>query len=927
MKQSDFLLGVCRKLVALLIITMLNVSVVWADDVAGVNALLDRIEQAYANRDAHALSACLSDDFVAVVDLPNRASGAIVFNKSSILRALGDRFAKGTSQQTHRFIQRDMMLRGPMAVMRVVTQDKWPYGQTQTFKGFRIAVNEQGTWRMLLALPLFFRPTVMVTEVFPGSRAARMGLQVGDIITFYAGQKFEAASEFASAIHQHANDPPGTAFLLKTTRQGKEITYNVGPGTLGIRLESRLLPDDGAEMIGAEKPHPVKEAARRIGEAIRRQDVEAGLSECSPNGFVFFLAGETGGEVQIIGARDARERLPQYWQRASQFIDYGSLQLEESRAIVKGNVGLVACRWRLETAGHQTMRIVEVQAYACENGRWRFIADLPLGGGFDIGLDPPLLSGTKAREKGNAPQGPRIASGLDTVLLSNFDSGDDLLVPPLFPNSRWQGGRGNQKAASMCEVERNNGAARTQSCLKWTYHTKGTWVNAGLLLSGSWNQSVDLSQYDSVSFYIKGRGERGCNFKIQTAPWKGKVLTGAAVPIKVTSEWQKVVIDLKTEPKFKGLNLTKTYTIEFVDWAPEYASNVVWIDEIMLHRSAAAKVERLSIPRKVLAFYYPWYGNPKVKDGSQRWSHWEGVDEAKKQISTSTHYPLLGAYDSHSPDLIAQHCIWAKHAGVDGLIVSWWGKGGFEDQAVERILKGCKDAGLQMTVYYEAVPSPKNAKSAAKDVLYVLNRYGSHPAWLKVDGKPVIFVYGRALGEIGLKGWREAIAEVNNNYPSGAVFIGDQISQKAARVFDGLHTYNPVGHLQGKNPEQVKTWAKATYSKWVETAASQGRISTLTIIPGYDDTKIRKPGLKVERFNGDLYRAQWEEAIAAAPHWVLITSWNEWHEGSDIEPSVEHGGKYLNITAEFAKRFKSNPSLKRRVDTNVRANLEATAYY
>ena len=291
------------------------------------------------------------------------------------------------------------------------------------------------------------------------------------------------------------------------------------------------------------------------------------------------------------------------------------------------------------------------------------------------------------------------------------------------------------------------------------------------------------------------------------------------------------------------------------------------------------------------------------------------MDQARKRIQNSTHYPLLGAYDSHSPTLIAKHCTWAKHAGVDGFIISWWGKGTFEDQAVERILKGCKDAGLQMTVYYEAIPSLKNAKLAAADVLYVLNRYGSHPAWLKVEGKPVVFIYGRAVGEIGLKGWREAIAEVNNNYPSGAVFIGDQMSRRAARIFDGVHTYITAGSLQGKTPEQATAWAKATYSGWVELAAAQGRISTLTVIPGYDDTKIRKPGLKVERFNGDVYRAQWEEAIAADPHWVLITSWNEWHEGSDIEPSVEHGGKYLNITAEFAKRFKNNPSLKHRANT------------
>lgn len=353
-----------------------------------------------------------------------------------------------------------------------------------------------------------------------------------------------------------------------------------------------------------------------------------------------------------------------------------------------------------------------------------------------------------------------------------------------------------------------------------------------------------------------------------------------------------------------------------VDLETECASNVVWIDEIALQSSDEEKMVNHKSPRKVLAFYYPWYGNPKVKDGSGRWFHWEKVDEEKKEISASTHYPLLGAYDSHSPAVIAQHCTWAKQAGVDGFIASWWGKGSFEDQAIDRILKGCENAGLQMTIYYESVSHPQNARSAAEDVLYILKRYSSHPAWLKVEGKPVVFIYSRALGQIGLKGWREAIADVNTSYPLGVVCIGDQISRRAARIFDGLHTYITAGDLQGKDPEQAKAWANAKFPGWVRTATAQRRISTLTVIPGYNDTKIRNPGLKVERFDGELYRAQWEEAIAANPDWILITSWNEWHEGSDIEPSVEYGETYLDITAEFARKFKNQRSLNHQTNTS-----------
>jgi Glycosyltransferase WbsX len=35
----------------------------------------------------------------------------------------------------------------------------------------------------------------------------------------------------------------------------------------------------------------------------------------------------------------------------------------------------------------------------------------------------------------------------------------------------------------------------------------------------------------------------------------------------------------------------------------------------------------------------------------------------------------------------------------------------------------------------------------------------------------------------------------------------------------------------------------------------------------------------------------------------LITSWNEWHEGSEIEPSVQYGSTFLDATAEFSREF------------------------
>jgi len=325
-----------------------------------------------------------------------------------------------------------------------------------------------------------------------------------------------------------------------------------------------------------------------------------------------------------------------------------------------------------------------------------------------------------------------------------------------------------------------------------------------------------------------------------------------------------------------------------------------------LHATAEAAEGTGGVPKLVLAFYYPWYGNPSYKDGSGRWSHWSGVEERAKRIGSSTHYPVLGPYDSHSPSVIDRHCQWAKQAGVDAFIASWWGHGSFSARALPKLLDVCAKRGLAATIYYEKVPGSRTVAATAKDIVALLERHAVHPGWLRVGGKPVLFIYGRAIGQLGVDRWAEVIEQVNSRFRGGALFIGDRPRPEAARVFDGIHTYNLAGALRDKDLDTVADLVRKRYRNWVQLAAKRHRICALTVIPGYDDTKIRHPGLKVPRRDGQLYRLLWQEAIAAKPHWVLITSWNEWHEGSEIEPSLQYGEQYLKLTAEFSAKFKAD---------------------
>jgi glycoprotein endo-alpha-1,2-mannosidase len=311
----------------------------------------------------------------------------------------------------------------------------------------------------------------------------------------------------------------------------------------------------------------------------------------------------------------------------------------------------------------------------------------------------------------------------------------------------------------------------------------------------------------------------------------------------------------------------------------------------------AAAQRAAAADRQVLAFYYPWYATPA---GSGRWLHWQGPHGQAPRQSPTLNHPARGLYDSHDPAVIAAHVREAKAAGITALIVSWWGIGSFEDGAMPLLLEAAKSAGLHVTVYLEQ--QKDGAAGAARDIAYLRKTYGGHPAWLAVGARPVLFLYLQALRDLPARDWRQAAGD--------AFLVGDVSPRETADFtrwapfMDGIHVYVPAPYIKGMTPAQMGAWADRTYPAWQKMAGS--KLFCATVIPGFDDTLVpgrAVPRPTVARHDGGTYRALWNAAIRHRADWVVVTSFNEWHEGSEIEPSREHGDRYLQLTAAASRRF------------------------
>ena len=199
----------------------------------------------------------------------------------------------------------------------------------------------------------------------------------------------------------------------------------------------------------------------------------------------------------------------------------------------------------------------------------------------------------------------------------------------------------------------------------------------------------------------------------------------------------------------------------------------------------------------------------------------------------------------------------------------------------------------------------------SNEVIYIIEKYANSDVFLKVDGKPVIFFY-TTMSYSSLI-WEKITEKIKTEHD--CFLIADIVPTPEPRSelfasFDGIHIYNPTYFINVQKQFTIDSKSLGTiadiYKAMSITAKGYNKLCALTVIPGYDDRVIREPGILIERDNGQTYDYLWQKSLNADADWILITSFNEWHEGSEIEPSQQYGDYYIERTNYWAQIFKDN---------------------
>ncbi len=287
----------------------------------------------------------------------------------------------------------------------------------------------------------------------------------------------------------------------------------------------------------------------------------------------------------------------------------------------------------------------------------------------------------------------------------------------------------------------------------------------------------------------------------------------------------------------------------------------------------------------VLAFYYAWFDQ-------NTWTSDQAVDlPAEPYISTDR-------------AVIERHVRQAQNAGINAFVQSWYGPQETNNQTetnFRTLLDVAAAFGFKAAVDVETTgPFFGDAASVSNALTTLLSGHAQHPAYLRYQGKPVVFFWRQQ--RFSIDEWAAIRNQVDPNRSSFWIAEGVDIDYQA--VFDGHHLYSIA--WADSPASQLAKWGDRVRA--YETGNQVDRLWVATVMPGYNDTKLpRADAFAVPRRNGDYYRETWQGAVASQPDMLIITSFNEWPEGTHIEPSAAYGNLYLDITRDLVTTWQGSP--------------------
>ena len=323
--------------------------------------------------------------------------------------------------------------------------------------------------------------------------------------------------------------------------------------------------------------------------------------------------------------------------------------------------------------------------------------------------------------------------------------------------------------------------------------------------------------------------------------------------------------------------------------------------------------------KPVLVHYMPWFV-AKPFSGSWGW-HWtmnhfnpDTTDGSGQRQIASWYYPLIGPYDSADPVVLEYHVLLLKLGGVDGVIADWYGQENYLDygginQRTLALLDYTRRAGLKFALCYEDrtvgtkvsngyITASAAITNAQHTMLYAQTNYFAASNYLQFNQQPALFNFGPVYFKNNSQ-WQNIFSVLAADHQP-AFFTEDNRLPVGTGAFDWPPMHLAVGGV-------LSPTALENYLANFQQKASAWPAFVSSAFPRFRDI-YEQAGLgytygTLDDQNGLTFQSTLTRAWTNNSAMIQIVTWNDFGEGTVVEPTVEFGYRDLGVLQDFRRQF------------------------
>lgn len=279
--------------------------------------------------------------------------------------------------------------------------------------------------------------------------------------------------------------------------------------------------------------------------------------------------------------------------------------------------------------------------------------------------------------------------------------------------------------------------------------------------------------------------------------------------------------------------------------------------------------------------------------------------------------PILGWYDEANPECADWQIKWAVEHGVNFFMVDWyWCRG---NRSLEHWLHNAYGKARYRKYLKWAVmwanhnpPNTHSLEDWRKVTQYWIDHYFKMPEYYRIDNRPAVWIWApsNVRGDVGGSSQAAKLYAMSQEMAKAAGFEGiyfvamsahenpQATQQLIAEGYRGATTYHGfqlAWQRAGSDRFPYAALLDTCPEVWREAEKSAVGLRYLPIVdtgwdsrPWHGDKALAAHGRTPELF-GKLCRLARQRADATGQRIIALGPWNEWGEGSYIEPYAEYG--------------------------------------